>query len=395
MSTQSGRAPTLATLPQDVTVQILERMAPRDIARYGTLCRSTAASAADPLVWAAAARRCLGVARHDLTPAAVRALAAMLVCRWSVATGLLVPGVAVHFRKGFSDIRARGGVEVPVEEGGALCCYVVGDERRDHVVRVPVPRVEMDFSLVAAGPFPMAGMVLRVVHGSEAVSAADARHRASVGAQQRAAEHPTLTPQHLDLGPPHFATMHSAGGERDVHMGPTEARVSIKLNNITVVDKCAPEGFVFSTLDVPLPPDILRTKPRMNTLVIEYHRSSTAPYWLKEVQIVPAILPLPPVETPRQTFTVGPVDRPTKSADMFAPHAATVADPTPAPEPAHTRHSAPRESRSRHPNLTATKPSYPCDTYEQRQQNHHQKHYYHYNRKPRRSAPLSPRSRRV
>lgn len=298
-STEKKTKYTLTSLPHDVLLHLLDQLTPSQIAAYSELSRSTALSASDPYIWASVARRHLGIApphTNSLSAAAVSRLATALSCRWWLATGTFVQDVAVHFRKGFTEVRARGGIEVPVAKDHSETCYVFGGRHKDSSVPVAVPSVSMDFSLDPAGPFPMDGMRIRLVHASEPVW--EDPMITEVPAEASTESLPPMAELSLGLGL-------FEGSDSDVPSPPADrARIRVRLNNSTVIESTAPDPDVFSVMDVCIGPELLQTRPRMNTLIVEYDRSSTAAYWLKEVSLTPAILPVAPISPESLVFGV-------------------------------------------------------------------------------------------
>lgn len=389
-----GGLATLTHLPQDVVLHILDLMTPAQIVAYSQLCRLTAASATDPSIWASVARRHLGIApphSNTLSAKEVSRLATSLVCRWWLVSGAFVPGVAVHFRKGFAEIRPRGGVEVPISNDAQESAYVIGGSHKDAAVPVAVPGVSMDFFLDAAGPFPMEGMRIRIVHASEPAGPED---KPTATAHTAA---PPMAP--LNLGSAHVAwESPSPAATTPVSVSVSdEARVRIKVNNTTVVESCAPDALEFSVLDISVAPELLQTKPRMNTLVIEYDRSSTAAYWLKEVTVVPHILPMPPVPKESLRFVVRgpePSEKPVTPEPAVEPSPECPQNGFEIPLPRRTvRHMPPQSIKYRL--VEAQVGSRHHKGAKMSKQAKKPKHVFHHNhyRSPRGPAPGSPRSR--
>lgn len=387
-----GPVATLTHLPHDVLLHILDLMTPAQIAAYSQLCRLTAASATDPSIWASVARRHLGIApphSNTLSAKEVSRLATSLVSRWWLLIGAFVPGVAVHFRKGFAEIRARGGIELPISNDAQESAYVIGGSHKDAAVPVAVPGVSMDFFLDAAGPFPMDGMRIRIVHASEPVDPQELPPTAADSAPSMAS---------LNLGPAHVmserATSHITTPLTD------EARVRIKVNNTTVVESCTPEALEFSVLDISVGPELLQTKPRMNTIVIEYDRSSAAAYWLKEVTVVPHILPMPAV--PKESLRFGArglalpetLEKPVTPEPAQQPRSDRPQEGFEIPHPRRTvRHHLPQSTKYRL--VEAQVGGRHHKGYRLSKQAKKPKHIFHHNhyRSPRGPTPGSPRSR--
>lgn len=183
-------------------------------------------------------------------------------------TGVIVPGVPVHFRKGFAQIHSRAGHEILLDDAGNSA-YVWGAKRKDDPIPLFMPGMELDFYLDVAGPFPMDGVRVRVLHAACEEEVVEGMH------DDRAASMPK---------------------------SPAVARVSIRLNEEDDREVHLEPSASFEAFEFVVGADALRTKPRMNRLFIEYDRHSTASYWLREVMIVPCVLPMPKVEESKLPF---------------------------------------------------------------------------------------------
>lgn len=188
--------------------------------------------------------------------------------------GAFVPGVAVHFRKGFAEVRACGGTVVPLSDGGESA-YVFGGRHAQLAIPVHMPSLSMDFFLDPAGPFPVAGLGVRIVHVAES------------------------------------GEEHSEGDSRgyvglpaSVQPPPDVARARIKLNDTVLEDVCLHVGDSLETTQLVIKPCLLRTKPSVNTLTIEYDRQSSAAYWVKEVLVLPTVMPMPKIDKEQMRFNV-------------------------------------------------------------------------------------------
>ena len=380
-TTPRGTSAALPHLPHDVLLHILDRMTPAQTTLFSQLCTTTAAAAADPAIWASLARRHLGIApaQHALSAATLSSLAASLVSRWWLATGAFVPGVPVHFRKGFTEVHARGGVERDVADGSSVAAYVFGGRHRDAAVPVAVPAVTMHFFLDAAGPFPMEGMLLRLVHVSEPA--------------------PHDPPAFPSAFPPPAPPAPDARA-----CAPDVARVRIVVNGSTLLACAVPAGDRLHVLDVHVPPELLLTKPRLNTVAVEYDRASRAAYWLKSVDVVPCILPLPPIADDALRFAprvpdVMPLPRPWARVDDDA--RATPPEEEPprerpreehSPPPRRAVGSPPHPAQARAGDAAAAKHHKAAKVVKQARKPKHVFHHNHY-RSPRGNAPGSPRAR--
>lgn len=385
---------TLPVLPQDVLFQILDRMPPAQIATYAQLNKAAFEAASHPSVWASAARRHLAVApEHPVTSAALLELAQTLVCRWWLLMGTVVAGVPAHFRRGFSDVCTRGGLELPIVSNESDTCYVFGPQYRHRIVPALTPGVTLHFFFDAAGPFPVQGMRLRIIHAVRQPRFDD----------ERTDDLPRGM-AHLSLSAPRYES---------VYTEPGEARVAIRVNSDTLFESFTPQGENFSVLDIDVSPDCLVTKPRMNTICIEYDRTSTAAYWLRDVSIVPSIIPPQHVDEEWLKFpqrnTPPFAMYPETSSRSFAPYV-TDAQETREENNNREAHEA-REESDRAGSSTPTSPRLPgvvlkhvvadeqASARARKGKGHTQskrpKHVYHHNyyRSPRRSVPSSPKGR--
>eukprot|EP00177_Eucheuma_denticulatum_P008089 GFKZ01014744.1.p1 GENE.GFKZ01014744.1~~GFKZ01014744.1.p1 ORF type:complete len:412 (-),score=61.71 GFKZ01014744.1:360-1595(-) len=261
--------PTLTSLPHDIHLHILHFMHPTQLALYSQLCTLTHVPTQDPSLWANIARRHLGISPPaPATPASVSALAESLVSRWWLMTGVIVPGVPVHFRKGFAQIYSRGGEEVLLDERGDSA-YVWGGKQKEGAIPATMPGMELDFYLDVAGPFPMEGIKVKVLHAAREEEAGGEMHNDDL----------PLTPK-----------------------SPVVAKVRIRVNEEDDKEVCLEPSDSFETFEFVVDADALRTKPRMNRLFIEYDRHSTASYWMREVMIVPCVLPMPRLDERKLLF---------------------------------------------------------------------------------------------
>lgn len=276
MGKQPLGAATLSTLPEDVHLQLLDLLPPAQIAVFAELSLATSEIAAAPSVWASVARRHLAVVPPIPHPSAsaVLDLARSLVYRWWVATGLFVPGVPVHRRKGFISASARGGVEIPLTPDGAEACYVFGGRHAHLSTPASAPAVDLQFALDPAGPFPVDGLVLRLHHAAEPVPSCDS---------------PEEDPVDIADLPKH-----------------THARVRVALNNVPLTELVISATGRFETVMVPVPARMLLSKPTSNVLTVGFDRASRAGYWLRDVTLTPVVLPPPPLAMDTPEIPVGP-----------------------------------------------------------------------------------------
>ena len=72
-----------------------------------------------------------------------------------------------------------------------------------------------------------------------------------------------------------------------------KATVRVVLNGTEVGRHTVSEQCAFKHVDLEIPATLLRCKPKMNTISVEYvEADSNASYWLKGVRVVPKVLPL-------------------------------------------------------------------------------------------------------
>ncbi|CDF34400.1 unnamed protein product [Chondrus crispus] len=98
--------------------------------------------------------------------------------------------------------------------------------------------------------------------------------------------------------PPAFPPSAPTPARRARH---THARVVV--NGSTLLACAVPSGDRVRVLDVHVPPELLLAKPPLNTMAVEYDPASRAAYWLKSVDVVLCILPLPPIADDAWRFT--------------------------------------------------------------------------------------------
>lgn len=297
---------SLTSLPQDILCQVLDQLLPSEIAQYAQVNRLSLQITSDPSLWASVARRRLAfIPNHDstLTSTQVYHLAQKLCCQWWLVTGALVPGVPVHRRRGFVNIQARGGCSIPLDNDKPETCYVFGGKYADRSIPVSKPCLAADFFLDPAGPFPVDGMTIRVVHAVEHVEIDDISTNETI----------TSPNQSQDLG----SEISSDETDDDLPLIKQFAKISVKVNNTIVVEDISPQGLDFNVTDIPISSNVLYNRPRVNTVSIEYDRSSTMGYWLREIHVVPKILPLPQVDPETLKFKSGTVNNSPPPQDLI------------------------------------------------------------------------------
>lgn len=309
--------------------------------------------------------------------------------------GAFVPDMAVHFRRGFVEVRTLGGIIVPFSEGGESA-YVFGGRHAQLAVPAHTPSLSMDFFLNPDGPFPMGGLALRIVHVAEqAENYRNNNHSEYVGLPS-------------SIQPP-----------SDI------ARARVKLNETIIEDVCLNAGETFETVQVLIEPHLLRTKPSMNTVTIEYDRQSSAAYWVREVLIVPTIMPMPKIEKEKMSFSISHDKKRGKNAaenqeglnseravNIFEEEKKRDAGPTAPRSSARSREASPTMEQTDQPSsprrtlrlvgrdMTKHNSAIDVETRGKAKAKHLKqakmpKHMYHHNhfRSPRWSAPTSPRAR--
>lgn len=295
MSTMARRT-TLHDIPSELLESLLVVQPPATLCAVASTSRLLRAAAADPGLWRTVARRTLSVDAANVQE--LRAAADQLVCAWSARAGALVHGVPVHFRKRFTAVRERGATSlVRIRSARDDAALAMGTSD-DHG---PAPALEMDFALHKNGPLPVDGFVARIV-------------AAPVPATRSPPASPTRSPRISPPSTPRLvprfprpSELRSAGERRrklaaaDANTGDAvSANAHVLLNGEEIGTHHLAELCVFGWTDIHLPARLLRKKPQMNTLAVEYvAENSNAAYWLKSVRIVPTVLPMqdsPPKE---------------------------------------------------------------------------------------------------
>lgn len=317
----------LPDLPDDVTYQILDMLQPKDIAAYSMLTQSAYKTAHSPTIWASAARRHLAIASSSCTTSPnVYSHARSLQCHWCVAKGLFVTGVPVHRRSGFVLVKGRGGVEVAVDNGNnsaTEACYVFGGRFGNRAVPSQIMCMVMQFGLGAAGPFPVNGLNCRIIHAAEPRR----KKKKSLHANNHGKfpvnvkddmieneeededdenlEHTTYDRKSLVYDNDNSMNEEDEFDENknEIEVLTTEtdiivqAKIIVKVNDQIVHQEVCKPALSFSELHIYIPPNVLVTKPALNTFSVEYERESTAGYWLRDVSLTPTILPFPPLSS--------------------------------------------------------------------------------------------------
>ncbi|CDF38631.1 Cyclin-dependent kinase [Chondrus crispus] len=184
---------------------------------------------------------------------------------------------------------------------------------------------------------------------------------------------------------------------------PDEARVRVVVNGSTLLACAVPSGDRLRVLDVHVPPELLLTKPRLNTMAVEYDRASRAAYWLKSVDVVPCILPLPPIADDELRFAplVPDMTPPRPWAHVEIEDSRAPPSEEPPRERAREEHSPPprravgcppHAGLARGGDAAGAKHHKATKVVKQARKPKHVFHHNHY-RSPRGHAPGSPRAR--
>lgn len=298
---------SLHDLPTEVLESILVVQPPATVCAVACASRALR-DAVSPVVWRSNTVRTLRVPADSA--AETRSRANSLVCAWWAASGALVRGVPVHFRRGFVGVRQRGAASlVRIRSASEDAALVLGAPDDAHGSHSPKPSLEMDFALNEAGPFPVDGMMVRVVgapvpHSPPSPPSSPlARSPSSRPILPWAplARSPPGSPTFGVGGPrlPRASQLRAEGArQRDVISSissddEASATVRVVINGTEIGTHTVSEQCAFKHVDLFIPSSLLRCKPKMNTILVEYiEAESTASYWLKEVRVVPKILPL-------------------------------------------------------------------------------------------------------
>lgn len=268
-----ARCTTLQDLPPEVLESVLVVQPPAELCLLACT-NKTISNCINSRVWSAVARRHLKAQAKSVDEA--RDAADRLICTWWAAAGALVRDVPVHFRRSFVAVRARAGSLVRIRSSDDAAAFVMSDT----LLYGPPPALEMDFVFGTEGPFPVDGMVARIV---------------AAAVPREPARSPPNSPSRFS--PRSINSMCCMNLGQDVVATARVLLNGIVLAEITLTDVCT-----FSTTDVTIPAALLHTKPRVNTLAVEYcTENSTAACWLKTVRLVPSVLPLSPVDNEPET----------------------------------------------------------------------------------------------
>ena len=289
----------------DLPPELLEALAV--VQPPSTLCALTIALPHARLdneaIWSRVCERTLGASKPVPDATAALALARSLTCNWHAASGALVRGVPVHFRRGFIAVRERGSTTLTrIRSSSDASALVMGGPDDGHGAHSPPPALECDFALSPTGPFPVDGMTVRVT-GAPVPAQPSARSPppSPLARSPTARSPPIWTPLARAHFPPRLpsASALRAEGQRQRDALAAEAvddvcaTFRVLLNGTAVATRSVDELCAFKSFEIALPARLLRRKPQMNTLCVEYvSGSSTAALWLREVHMVAAVLPL-------------------------------------------------------------------------------------------------------
>lgn len=280
---------TVTELPEDVVIHILTFLAPRDICAFASVSPDTRRIFHDASIWTQVARRHLRISsntssstRSRLSPLTsnvddLKQLVDQLIFHWHVSIGVLMSGIALHRRTGFSQVTPRGGVELKLSDSSSDSAYVFGGSFAHLAVPNASPALILSFPIHEDGPFPVDGMRLRLMHAAEPVikQASDSTETLPIGDSD------------LDKTP--VAVSENSSVAVDPH-----AKICLTLNGHLIDNQVLYSSFDFETSHFHVPSHLLVTAPASNLLAVEYDRSSTAGYWLRDVALVPTIATLPP-----------------------------------------------------------------------------------------------------
>lgn len=302
MSTTPRRT-TLQDLPIELVESLLVVQPPATVCAVACTSRALSSAVNSPYLWRSVARRTLRV--EATTAAELRAHADHLVCAWWAAAGALVHGVPVHFRRRFTAVRARGAATlVRVRASSDDAAFAMGCADDLAGAHAPPPALEMDFAFASNSAFPVDGMVARIVGAP--VPAATQPRSPPVSPTRSPRTSPPSSPRFgmrsRTLAAPRLpraSALRAAGARRRAEASASAgdavyANARILLNGELIATHHLNKLCTFSWIDVKLPANLLRIKPQMNTLTVEYDAgASNAAYWLMSVRLVPAMLPMP------------------------------------------------------------------------------------------------------
>lgn len=281
---------TVTELPEDVVNHILTFLAPRDVCSFASVSQETRRIFHDASVWTQVARRHLRISSNTDTSTGSRPaplafgvddlkqLVDQLLFHWHVSIGLLMSGIALHRRTGFSQVTPRGGVELKLSDMSSDSAYVFGGSFAHLAVPNASPALILSFSIYEDGPFPVDGMRLRLMHAAEPVI-------------KQASDPTEATPiDDSDLDKTSVSVSENSPDAIHPH-----AKIRLTLNGHLIDNQTLYSSFDFDTSHFHVPSHLLVTAPASNILAVEYDRSSTAGYWLRDVALVPTITTLPPL----------------------------------------------------------------------------------------------------
>lgn len=279
----------MTDLPDDVVYQILTYLAPRDVCAFASVSSKTQHILQDASIWSEAAYRHLRISANPaITTKSVFAPSVnsvndlklfieQLVFHWHVSMGTLVAGVALHRRTGFSRVTPRGGIELKLTDSTSDSAYVFGGSFAHLAVPDASPALGLSFSIRENGPFPVEGMHLRIIHAAEPVIR-----------QPLKSSEPMSVNSHVTLKSDAPASQHLTVSS-DPHV-----KICISLNGHLIGYQIVSPCLQFENCYFHISARLLVTEPAVNMLAIDYDRSSTAGYWLRDIALVPAISALPP-----------------------------------------------------------------------------------------------------
>jgi len=155
---------SLHDLPRDLLESLLVVQPATTVVAVSAASKHLRAVASSPTIWRTVARREFGHTISDVpdSSSAFGAVAKSLECGWWAASGTLVRGLPVHFRKRFVAVRERGTTSlVRIRRDEDHAALVMGMQEGSNVHSAP-PALEMDFAFDHRDkkqPFPVNGMV--------------------------------------------------------------------------------------------------------------------------------------------------------------------------------------------------------------------------------------------
>lgn len=299
---------TVTDLPEDVVHHILGFLAPRDICTFASLSPNTQRILQDASIWSQVAHRQLRIQPATISSTGstsalsvsnvedLKHLVDQLMFHWHVSIGVLIAGVALHRRTGFSQVTPRGGVELKLSDSSSDSAYVFAGSFAHLAVPNASPALVLSFSMHEDGPFPTDGMRLRLMHAAEPATKQAPESVESTSVHNAIPDNPNKVTFHASTHPNDTFGLH--------------AKISITLNGHPIHHQLLSPSFDFELTQLHIPAHLLVTAPAINVLAVEYDRSSTAGYWLRDVTLAPTIATLPP---PPENFPLPLPDRSTRS----------------------------------------------------------------------------------